>query len=161
VWAVRVVAVLGGLTIFVGTAATAAGPHSGGFVGQRIKRLHFKGTDTLTWVVHQHATIAALFGVAAVATWLWQRHRSSVESALEPMTVVCILIAAQGLVGSVQYELHLPTDMVWVHVMLATVTWIAVLWSVAAAGRLAPRARSVRVGDVAPEASRARALAAR
>ena len=29
--------------------------------------------------------------------------------------------------------------MVWVHVVLATVTWIAVLWSVAAAGRLAPR----------------------
>jgi cytochrome c oxidase assembly protein subunit 15 len=161
VWAVRVVAALGGLTIFVGTAATAAGPHSGGFVGQHIKRLHFKGADTLTWIVHQHATIAALFGVAAVATWLWQRHRGAVESALEPMTVVCILIAAQGLVGSVQYELHLPTDMVWVHVMLATVTWIAVLWSVAAAGRLAPRVRSVRASDASPEPSQARALATR
>jgi cytochrome c oxidase assembly protein subunit 15 len=163
VWAVRVVAVLGGLTIFAGTAATAAGPHSGGFVGQHIKRLHFKGADTLTWVVQQHGTIAALFGVAAVATWLWQRHRGASEKTLEPLTFVCILIAAQGLVGSVQYELHLPTDMVWVHVMLATVTWIMVLWTVAAAGRLAPRVRSVSVSDVAPGVERAteRALAAR
>jgi heme a synthase len=139
VWGVRLVALLGGLTIFAGTAATAAGPHSGGLVGQHIKRLHFKGADTLTWIVQQHGTIAALFGVAAVATWLWTRHRGAAEKTLEPLTFVCILIAAQGLVGSVQYELHLPSDMVWVHVMLATVTWIAVLWSVAAAGRLAPR----------------------
>ena len=52
------------------------------------------------------------------------------------MTVLGILLAAQGLVGSVQYELHLPSDMVWVHVALATVTWLTVLWAVAAAGRL-------------------------
>ena len=49
-----------------GTAATAAGPHSGGAVGERIHRLYFKGADTLTWVVHRHATIAALFGVIAI-----------------------------------------------------------------------------------------------
>jgi len=41
-------------------------------------------------------------------------------------------------VGSVQYELRLPTDMVWVHVTLATLTWLTVLWSAAAAGRLLP-----------------------
>ena len=29
--------------------------------------------------------------------------------------------------------------MVWVHVALATFTWLATLWAVAAAGRLAPR----------------------
>ena len=53
-----------------------------------------------------------------------------------------VLLAAQGLVGSVQYELKLPSDMVWVHVTLATLTWLAILWSVAAAGSLrhgAPR----------------------
>ena len=32
--------------------------------GQRIHRLHFEGADTLMWVIHRHATIAALFGVA-------------------------------------------------------------------------------------------------
>ena len=55
------------------------------------------------------------------------------QDALEPLTVLGVLLAAQGLVGSVQYELRLPTDMVWVHVTLATLSWLAVLWSVAEA----------------------------
>src|ERR1700682_599047 len=42
VWSVRGLAPLGALTIFAGTAATAAGPHAGGSPGQRIHRLHFK-----------------------------------------------------------------------------------------------------------------------
>jgi cytochrome c oxidase assembly protein subunit 15 len=141
VWSVRALAPLGALAIFAGTAATASGPHSGGASGQRIHRLHFKGADTLTWVVHRHATIAALFGVAALGVWLLRRRRG----ASEPLTVLCVLLAAQGLVGSVQYELHLPSDMVWVHVLLATATWIAVLWAVAAEGRLVPR--TARVPD--------------
>ena len=73
-----------------------------------------------------------------------------------------VLLAAQGLVGSVQYELKLPTDMVWVHVLLATVTWVVVLWAVAAAGRLAPRASTGRAVAGAPpgRASREPELAA-
>ncbi len=143
VWSVRALAPLGAVTIFAGTAATAAGPHSGGASGQRIHRLYFKGADTLSWVVHRHATIAALFGVAAIAVWLLQRQRGRSTGALEPLTVLCVLLAAQGLVGSVQYELHLPSDMVWVHVGLATATWMAVVWAVAAAGRLSPRRVSI------------------
>ena len=126
---------LGALTIFAGTAATAAGPHSGGVSGQHVHRLHFKGADTLTWLVHQHAVIAALFGVAVILVWLFARHRGGSERVMEPLTVLGVLLAAQGLVGSVQYELHLPSDMVWVHVGLATATWLVVLWSVAVAGR--------------------------
>jgi cytochrome c oxidase assembly protein subunit 15 len=138
VWAVRALLPLGALTIFAGTAATAAGPHSGGVSGQHVHRLTFEGKDTLTWIVHRHATIAALFGVAVIAVWLLNRRRA-VERTLEPLTVLGVLVAAQGLVGSVQYELHLPSDMVWVHVALATATWVALLWSTAAAGVLAPR----------------------
>jgi cytochrome c oxidase assembly protein subunit 15 len=152
VWSVRALAPLGAVTIFAGTAATAAGPHSGGASGQRIHRLYLKGADTLSWVVHRHATIAAAFGVLTVAVWLLQRHRGQSTGAMEPLTVVCVLLAAQGLVGSVQYELHLPSDMVWVHVGLATATWVAVLWAVAAAGRLLPR--RVAIGDEARWSSR-------
>ncbi len=139
VWSVRSLAPLCALTIFAGTAATAAGPHAGGSPGQRIRRLTFEGPNTLMWVVHRHATLAALLGIAVIAVWLLRRHRGASEDALEPLTVLGVLLAAQGLVGSVQYELHLPTDMVWVHVSLATATWLVVLWAVAAAGRLAPR----------------------
>ena len=139
VWLIRGLAPLGAVTIFAGTSATAAGPHAGGSAGQRIHRLHFEGADTLMWTVHRHATIAAVFGVAVVGVWLLCRHRGASERTLEPLTVLGILLAAQGLVGSVQYELHLPSDMVWVHVALATLTWVTVLWAVAAAGRLVPR----------------------
>ena len=150
VWSVRALAPLGALAILVGTAATAAGPHAGGSPGQRIHRLHFKGNETLTWMVHRHATIAALFGIAVVGVWLLRRRRGVDADALEPLTVLGILLAAQGLIGSVQYELRLPTDMVWVHVTLATFSWLVVLWAVAAAGSLVPRARVVAV----PEPSR-------
>ncbi len=101
-------------------------------------------------MVHRHATIAALFGIAAIGVWLLRRHRGASEDALEPVTVLCVLLAAQGLVGSVQYELKLPSDIVWVHVMLATLTWLTVLWAVAAAGKLVPRRQPVPAGERRP-----------
>jgi heme a synthase len=153
VWSVRGLAPLGALTIFAGTAATAAGPHAGGSPGQRIHRLHFKGADTLTWLVHRHATIAAIFGIAVIGVWLLRRRRGASQDALEPLTVLGVLMAAQGLVGSVQYELSLPTDLVWVHVTLATLTWLALLWAVASAGRLVPRLAVVAL-DQRPAARR-------
>lgn len=151
VWSARALVPLGAITIFAGTATTAAGPHSGGFTGQVVHRLHFKGADTLNWVVHRHATIAALFGVAVIGVWLLHRRRRS-ERTLEPLTVLAILLAAQGLVGSVQYQFHLPADMVWVHVALATVTWLVLLWTVAAAGTLVPRRAPVPVAQRRTEA---------
>lgn len=147
VWSVRALTPLAALTIFAGTAATAAGPHSGGFSGQRIHRLTFEGNNTLMWVVHRHATIAALFGVAVIAVWLLRRYRGATGDPLEPVTVLGFLVAAQGLVGSVQYELHLPSDMVWVHVVLATFSWLAALWAWADAGRVAPRRVVVDVAE--------------
>ena len=162
VWSTRALAPLGALTIFAGTAATAAGPHAGGSPGQRIHRLHFKGPATLQWVIHRHATIAAVFGIAVVAVWFWGRRRTA-RSDLEPLTVLGVLLAAQGLVGSVQYELQLPADMVWVHVTLATLTWVVVLWAVAAAGRLAPRTSTITAATApaADPGSREPELAAR
>jgi cytochrome c oxidase assembly protein subunit 15 len=150
VWAVRGLLPVGALTIFAGTAATAAGPHSGGFTGQVVHRLHFRGAGTLTWAVHQHAVIAALFGVAVIGVWLLHRRRG-LNRTLEPLLVLGVLLAAQGLVGTVQYELHLPSDIVWVHVLLATSSWLALLWAVAAAGALVPRRATVPAVERRPE----------
>jgi len=154
VWSVRALLPLGALTILAGTAATAAGPHSGGVTGDHVHRLNFEGRDTLSWVVHRHAVIAALMGIAVIGVWLLHRRRD-VQRTLEPLTVVGVLLAAQGLVGSVQYELHLPSDMVWVHVALATVTWTALLWATAAAGALAPRREPALRGAYRPSEGRA------
>jgi cytochrome c oxidase assembly protein subunit 15 len=147
VWSVRTLLPFGALTIFAGTAATAAGPHSGGFTGQVVHRLHFKGAGTLTWTIHQHATIAAVFGVLVIGTWLLLRRRGATERTLEPVTVLGVLMAAQGLVGSVQYELKLPAEMVWVHVTLAVLAWLALLWAVAAQGRLVPKVAEVPMAE--------------
>ena len=49
------------------------------------------------------------------------------------------LLALQGLVGGLQWAMELPSEIVWLHVALATVTWLAMLWTVATAGRLEPR----------------------
>jgi cytochrome c oxidase assembly protein subunit 15 len=159
VWAVRALAPLGAVTIFAGTAATAAGPHSGGASGDHVHRLTFKGNDTLMWVVHRHATIAALFGVAVIGVWLLARRRG-LTRAIEPLTVLGVLMAAQGLVGSVQYELRLPSDIVWVHVGLATATWLALLWAVAAAGSLVPRREPAAAVDRAIDPPEVRELEA-
>jgi cytochrome c oxidase assembly protein subunit 15 len=158
VWSIRALLPLGALTIFAGTAATAAGPHAGGSPGQRIHRLHFEGSDTLMWVVHRHATIAALFGVAVVGVWFLCRRRGGGERQIEPITVLGVLLAAQGLVGSVQYELRLPSDMVWIHVALATVTWVVLLWAVAATGRLVPGRTPLPQEDESDQPDRAPSL---
>jgi hypothetical protein len=47
------------------------------------------------------------------------------------------------LIGSVQYELHLPAELVWVHVAMATLTWVVTLWAIAAEGTLVPRRAAV------------------
>ena len=69
VWAVRALAPFAAVVLVAGTTATAAGPHSGGAVGQTIKRLRFDGADTLNLAIHIHGSLAFAFGLAAVAVW--------------------------------------------------------------------------------------------
>ena len=138
VWAVRALLGLGAVTIFVGTAATAAGPHAGGAgTGDEIDRLEWKGADTLDWAIQQHGRIASVLGVAAVAVWFLLRRRQADAQVRLAVTVACVLLAAQGVVGAVQYRLELPAELVWLHVALAACLWLALLWATAAAGRLA------------------------
>jgi cytochrome c oxidase assembly protein subunit 15 len=140
VWLVRALVPLGGLTILAGTAATAAGPHAGGSPGQKINRLSFDGRGTMDFVIHRHGEIGFVFGLAAVGVWMWLGRRPLDPLVRRAVTLVCLLVAAQGLVGLVQYETQLPGELVWLHVALACGTWLAVLWSAAAAGRLVPHA---------------------
>src|SRR5829696_5279433 len=56
-------AALGGVAIFAGTAATAAGPHAGASgTGEVVHRLDFEGVSTLTWLVNRHGALAAALG---------------------------------------------------------------------------------------------------
>jgi heme a synthase len=140
VWAVRALVPLGQLTILAGTIATGSGPHAGEFEGQQVQRFTFEGVGTtLEWVVQRHAVLAAIYGLAAIGVWFYLRRPGGDRRALKPLTLVLGLLAVQGVVGYVQWELELPTEIVWVHVALATCNWLAMLWTIAAAGRLEPR----------------------
>jgi cytochrome c oxidase assembly protein subunit 15 len=147
VWAVRALIPLGQLTIAAGTVATASGPHAGAHAGQLVRRFDFEGTGTLEWVVQRHAVIATVFGLAAIGVWLLLRRPGGDSRATGPLTAVLGLLALQGAVGGVQWALKLPTEIVWVHVALAIATWLAMLWTVATAGRLEPRKATATSGD--------------
>jgi cytochrome c oxidase assembly protein subunit 15 len=139
VWAVRALVPLGQLTIVVGTMATAAGPHAGAHEGELVRRFTFRGGQTLHWLVERHGAAASLFGLAVIGVWFLLRRRGGDRRALLPLTFLLGMLVFQGVLGITQYLLHLPAGLVWVHVASATLTWMTVLWTVAAAGRLVPR----------------------
>jgi cytochrome c oxidase assembly protein subunit 15 len=139
VWAVRALIPMGQLTILAGTIATASGPHAGAHEGQPVHRFDFEGAQTLEWVVQRHAIVATLYGLAAIGVWFLLRRPGGDRRAVKPLTVVLGLLALQGAVGGLQWALELPGELVWVHVAIATANWLAMLWTVASAGRLEPR----------------------
>jgi cytochrome c oxidase assembly protein subunit 15 len=139
----RALVALGALTIFAGTAATAAGPHAGGSPGQKINRLNFDGRSTMDFVIHRHGEIALAFGLAALAVWWLARSRAASALVRRSLTGLCLLLALQGVVGLDQYATHLPAELVWVHVALACGAWLAALWAACAAGTLAPRRATI------------------
>jgi cytochrome c oxidase assembly protein subunit 15 len=154
-WGIRALMPLGALAILAGTAATAAGPHTGG-TGTKdlVPRLEFKGAETLNYVIEQHARIATLLGILAVALWILARRRGVPAQARAPLTWLCVLLGLQGVIGAVQYQLELPAEIVWVHASLAATTWIAIVWVVVAAGQL--QARSAPASSAPGQAAPAR-----
>ena len=119
---------LGAVTIFAGTAATAAGPHAGGEgTGDVVHRFTFKGASTVNWLINRHGVLAAALGVLAVATWWLARRRGADRELRVRLTRICVLLAAQGGVGILQFQLDLPAEIVWVHVALATLTWVGIV----------------------------------
>ena len=115
--------------------------------GTESGRFTFEGSKTLEWVVQRHAVFATVYGLAAIGVWFLLRRPGGDRRAVKPITVVLALLALQGVVGGVQWALKLPGEIVWVHVALATFNWLAMLWAVAAAGRLEPRGGAIPDGD--------------
>ncbi len=126
---------LGAATIFVGTAATAAGPHAGGSgTGDIVNRLSFEGADTLNWLINRHGWFATALGLLAVATWWLARRRNAHPELQTRLTRICLLMALQGVIGIVQYRLKLPAEIVWVHVATATLLWVGIVLAAVQAG---------------------------
>jgi cytochrome c oxidase assembly protein subunit 15 len=134
--------VLGAAAVLVlGSAATAAGPHAGASgTGQLVHRIAWWGVETLRRLVVAHGFLVTCLGLATVGAWWLARRRGAGPELVRTLTLVCLLLAAQGVVGITQYALALPTEIVWVHVVLATLTWIGYVHAWVAAGPL-PRSR--------------------
>jgi cytochrome c oxidase assembly protein subunit 15 len=86
-------------------------------------------------VIMVHARVAAVFGVAAVALWIFARIRGA-RDLFAPLTAVCLCVALTGAIGTLQYHiLNYPSWTVWLHVSSVCLTWNALLWSFLAVGR--------------------------
>jgi heme A synthase len=119
---------------------------------RRDRPADWKGVDTLDWAIHQHGILATLLGLGAVGCWFLLRARRATQMTQNAMTAVCVLLACQGFVGTAQYAMELPPGMVWIHVVLAALTWIALLWAAVAVGRAEPTlpVPPAPVGDAEP-----------
>lgn len=153
-WTSRLLVPVGALTVFAGTAATASGPHAGGSgTGDVIVRLDIKGAGTLDWAIHQHGYIAAFLGAATLVALAVSLLRGAGRGLVLALGTVLAMLATQGAVGAIQYALELPAEMVWVHVCLATCTWVALLWVWSAAGE--PQVERVAAPAGSPLSTRA------
>ena len=140
VWSIRALLVLTAAAWISGIGVTASGPHAGGHAGQTVSpRWEPRSSGSLEWAVHRHGRAADLLGIVAVGVWimLWRR-RASRQLRINS-TVFVGVVGIQGLIGSIQWHSHLPAELVWFHVVFATLCWISALWFCFTAGTLQPR----------------------
>src|SRR5690606_28540005 len=101
VLATRALLPVGGLAIFAGTLATAAGPHPGSAgTGEVVPRLDLLTVDAL---IHWHGRTGTLLGLTAVAVWFYARRHGAGAALRRALTVVCLLVAAQVVIGFAHY----------------------------------------------------------
>jgi cytochrome c oxidase assembly protein subunit 15 len=139
-WAVRALFPLVTFLVVLGTFATGAGPHPGArATGEITPRIDWYGGDTLHQLILDHghvgtATFILTFGVLALLLY-----RKAPRALIRRVLAVWVAFGLQGVVGLVQYYNGLPAELVWIHIVLATMVWVLVLFAVFEAGRLRPR----------------------
>jgi cytochrome c oxidase assembly protein subunit 15 len=153
VWGTRALFPISSLLFFMGTVATAAGPHPGSArTGEVVHRLDWRGSDTVEWAIHTHGRLGTALGVSCVILWLLLRRRGADRQLLNAIAATAILIGVQGVVGAIQYFNGLPAGIVWIHIVIATVAWMTMMWAVCAAGRAVPRAERAPASTPKPSA---------
>jgi heme a synthase len=116
------------LLVVSGTLATAAGPHSGDPDVSRLGNLH----DSVYVHVRVSAAFAAVFAGTSVLLALERRR---LPGLFRIAVVLVALLAAQAIVGEVQWRTHLPWGLVLAHVSLAAAIWAATVALAASAYR--------------------------
>jgi cytochrome c oxidase assembly protein subunit 15 len=105
--------------LVAGTMVTGSGPHAGDADAKRM------ALDPQS-IAQVHADLVFLLVGLAVATWFAFRAVAARDAARRAAWLIGI-IAAQGLIGFVQYATHLPELLVAAHMAGACAVWLAAL----------------------------------
>ncbi len=143
-WLARLLVVVGGGVLVLGTLVTAAGPHAGDPGTPRlaadIRSLAFAHADGV-WLLVGLTVATVVVGAATGDDRI--RNAAAVALAIE---------AGQGSIGYIQYALGIPPELVSLHILGAALVWVAVLRTALA---LAPRGpRHAPATDPDPAAAR-------
>jgi cytochrome c oxidase assembly protein subunit 15 len=117
----RVLVGLATLVLFTGTVVTGAGPHSGGGKHDDVARLDLK----LESAARVHSAFVWIF-LAAVLVMVWLLRRDHAPRGVQQrVTVLLVLLVAQGAIGYIQYFNDIPAFLVGIHVAGAAAVWSA------------------------------------
>jgi cytochrome c oxidase assembly protein subunit 15 len=110
------------LVVIMGVVTTGSGPHSGDAESEH--RFPFD-PRTVSWL---HADIVLLFVGMLIGYLILLRVTSSPSRTWRTALVLAVVTAVQATVGYTQYFAGLPVVLVTIHVTLACLLWITVLW---------------------------------
>ncbi|MEU3077868.1 COX15/CtaA family protein [Streptomyces laurentii] len=107
--------------IALGTTVTGAGKHAGD--SSDVPRMPWDWTNA----AHVHAAAAWLLCGLALAMWLILRVVDAPDDTRARARDLIILLAAQGVIGYVQFFAGVPELLVALHMLCSSLMWIAVL----------------------------------
>ena len=111
------------LMLVAGTLVTAAGPHAGDAATPRLPVAVPVITETHALLVTAYVCLLAVLGA-------WLRNTRPTKAFVRTYVTACLIVLAQGALGSAQYYLGVPAGLVVLHVVGATLVIItnAMLW---------------------------------
>lgn len=118
------ITVLATVAIIAGTLVTGSGPHTGSYDGDAIERLPFDVPE----IVRVHGAIVIALIIAVIAT-MWHLNRTIAPQGEQwRARLVLLSLILQAGIGYTQYFTGVPVLLVGIHIVGATLTWVAVLW---------------------------------
>jgi cytochrome c oxidase assembly protein subunit 15 len=140
---VRVLSLLASVVLVTGTFVTGSGPHSGSESEQTKQALEAKGYDIslltpeeleierlpfdVPDVARVHGFSVMVFLAATVLLAVRLRRERAPQDVFDATQTLIVVIVAQAGIGYVQYFTGVPELLVGVHILGATLVWIAAL----------------------------------
>lgn len=116
----KILIALSTMVLFTGTVVTAAGPHAG---DANVERLNLNITEAAR--IHGIA-VMGLIAVTIMMNRLLDRNRCP-ESCVRANRLLLLVLVAQAAVGYTQYFTGVPALLVGIHLLGATLVWMACL----------------------------------